>query len=136
MSQDKEEVKRLLEVIRTLMRMLGVSNREVERRLKLHPSSLTRLFNGQVEAKVEVVLGIARAIGLEYSELFNFAYPERDAGDPSDSAKRILSLLSGLQPSTKSRRAQSAAKEPEELKGMLQELLTALRTTPAKTGGE
>jgi hypothetical protein len=55
--------------------------------------------------------------------------------DPSDSAKRILSLLSGLQPS-RSRRAQPAAKEPEELKGMLQELLTSLRTAPAKTGGE
>lgn len=98
MKEDKDEVRRLLNVLHTLMRMLGVSNREIERRLKLHPSSLTRLFNGQVEAKLELVLGIARALGLDYSELFAFCYPEGSAPEPSESARKIRSLLEGLQP--------------------------------------
>ena len=98
MREDKDEVRRLLNVLHTLMRMLGVSNREIERRLKLHPSSLTRLFNGQVEAKLELVLGIARALGLDYSELFAFCYPESSSPEPSESARKIRSLLEGLQP--------------------------------------
>jgi transcriptional regulator with XRE-family HTH domain len=98
MKEDKDEVRRLLGVLHTLMRMLGVSNREIERRLKLHPSSLTRLFNGQVEAKLELVLGIARALGLDYSELFAFSYPEGSAPEPSEAALRVRSLLEGLQP--------------------------------------
>ena len=38
MNQDpnKEEVRRLLDLLRTLMRMLGFSNREVERRMGLN----------------------------------------------------------------------------------------------------
>ena len=101
MNEDKEEARRLLEVLRTLMRVLGVSNREVERRLELHPSSLTRFFNGQVEAKLELVLGVARALGLEYDELFAFAYPERQMGPESAAAQKIRSLLDCLSPSRK-----------------------------------
>jgi transcriptional regulator with XRE-family HTH domain len=101
MNEDKEEVQRVLGVLHTLMRMLGVSNREIERRLKLHPSSLTRFFNGQVEAKLELVLGIARTLGLGYNELFSFAYPERQTGSESAAAQKIRSLLDSLSPPRK-----------------------------------
>lgn len=98
-SRDREEVFRVLEVINTLLRVLGISNREVERRLGLHPSSLTRFFNGQVETKLEVVLGIARVVGLEYEELFSFVYPPRlDPESESQTARTIrtrMEILSG-----------------------------------------
>lgn len=98
-SKDREEVFRILEVINTLLRVLGISNREVERRLGLHPSSLTRFFNGQVETKLETVLGIARVIGLEYEELFSFVYPPRlDPDSESETARTIrtrMEILSG-----------------------------------------
>jgi len=107
--------------------MLGVSNREIERRLKLHPSSLTRFFNGQVEAKLELVLGIARALGLEYSELFLFAYPEGRMGPESDAAQKIRSLLDGLAPPKK--RTQAAApKAQEDVQGLLRELLAKMQS--------
>lgn len=97
-STDREEVFRILEVINTLLRVLGISNREVERRLGLHPSSLTRFFNGQVETKLEVVLGIARVIGLEYEELFHFAYPgSLDPETESPTARTIRSRMQILQ---------------------------------------
>lgn len=109
--RDREEVARILEVIKTLLSILNISNREVERRLGLHPSSLTRFFNGQVEAKLEVVLGIARVVGLEYEEFFSFAYPgPPDLQSESPTARSIrskMAILQGVRP-----RLQSAQNPP------------------------
>jgi transcriptional regulator with XRE-family HTH domain len=108
--------------------MLGISNREIERRLNLHPSSLTRFFNGQVEAKLELVLGIARALGLEYNELFSFAYPERQMGPESASAQKVRSLLDGLAPPKKRTEAPAAApKAQDDVQGLLRELLAKMQ---------
>jgi transcriptional regulator with XRE-family HTH domain len=99
MNQDKEEVRRVLDVLHTLMRMLAVSNREVERRLELQHGTVSRFLNGQIEPKLEVVLGVARAIGLEYAELFAIFYPNRPGPNPeSEAARRIRSMLEDLQP--------------------------------------
>jgi transcriptional regulator with XRE-family HTH domain len=99
MKADKEEVQRLLDVLRTLLRMLGISNREVERRLELKHSAVTRLFGGQVEAKLELVLGIVQAVGLGHDEFFAFAYPERRAAEEETAAaRRIRTLLEDLHP--------------------------------------
>lgn len=100
MTDDKDEVTRLLNVLRTLLRMLGISNREVERRSGLSAVTVTRVFNGQVEAKIEHLLAMARAAGLGYGELFYFAYPDRfDPRTASPSARTIVSMLEGLHPS-------------------------------------
>lgn len=100
MTDDRDEVARLLNVLRTLLRMLGISNREVERRSGLSAVTVTRVFNGQVEAKIEHLLAMARAAGLGYGELFHFAYPERfDPGTASPAARTVLSMLEGLHPS-------------------------------------
>jgi transcriptional regulator with XRE-family HTH domain len=99
MSQEKDEVRRLLDVLQTLMRMLAISNREVERRLDLKHGTVSRLLNGQIEAKLEVVMGVARALGLEYEELFAFAYPERPVPKPeSEASRKIRSMLEDLRP--------------------------------------
>ena len=103
MSQDldkeKEEVRRLLDLLRTLMRMLGFSNREVERRMGLNHGSVSRVFSGHIEAKLELVLGAARAIGLEYDEFFAFAYPDLRLSDrESEAARKIRSMLEDLRP--------------------------------------
>jgi transcriptional regulator with XRE-family HTH domain len=112
MNPDKAEIQHLLDVLRTILRMLAISNREVERRLGLKHSAVTRLFSGVVEAKLELVLGIARVIGLEYDELFAFAYPERrPATAESTAARRVRSLLADLQPAA-IRAAPPAAPQP------------------------
>ena len=101
MSQDpdKDEVRRLLDLLRTLMRMLGFSNREVERRMGLNHGSVSRVFSGHIEAKLELVLGAVRAIGLEYDEFFAFAYPDlRPLDRESEAARRIRSMLEDLRP--------------------------------------
>jgi transcriptional regulator with XRE-family HTH domain len=96
-SQDKEEVQRLIRVLTTAMRILDISNREIEKRLRLSPSYLSRLFNGLIELRVEHLLAIARAIGLKPAELFHLAYPKR-ADPPSEAAVELRRVLQELQP--------------------------------------
>jgi transcriptional regulator with XRE-family HTH domain len=96
---DQQEVRRLLDLLRTMMRMLGFSNREIERRMGLNHGSVSRVFSGHIEAKLELVLGAARAIGLEPDEFFAFAYPELRPPDlESAAARKIRSMLEDLRP--------------------------------------
>jgi transcriptional regulator with XRE-family HTH domain len=95
--QDKEEVDRLIRVLTTAMRILDLSNREIEKRLHLSPSYLSRLFNGLIELRVEHLLAIARAIGLPPAELFHLAYPKR-TDPPSEAALQLRRVLQELQP--------------------------------------
>ena len=92
------EIQRILDVMQTLLRVLDLSNREIERRLALSPSYLTRVFTGYVEVKLEHILSIARAMGLSPAEFFEFAYPETSE-PPSEAAKTIRARLAKLQPS-------------------------------------
>jgi len=95
--QDRDEVQRLIRVLTTAMRILDLSNREIEKRLQLSPSYLSRLFNGLIELRVEHLLGIARAIGLTPAELFHLAYPRRTE-PPSEAALQLRRVLQELQP--------------------------------------
>ncbi len=139
MSQEKVEVRRLVDVLQTLMRMLAVSNREVERRLDLNHATVNRLLNGQIEAKIELVLGVARAIGLEYEEFWSFAYPDRPSPKPqSEAARKIRSMLEDLSPGA---RPQPEGKGPgpldraelvEDVKAAVREIMAELGSSDAK----
>ena len=110
---ENQEIQRILDVTQTLLRVLDLSNREIERRLGLSPSYLTRVFTGYVEVKLEHVLDIARAMGLSPAEFFSFVYP--DVPEPaSPAAQRIRSRLSQLQPA----KPLSAAERRERLERM------------------
>ncbi len=71
------ETRRLLDVMRMAIRVLGYSNREVEKKIGTSGSYLSRLFSGLIELKVDHVVEVARAIGLEPEELFQLAFPKR-----------------------------------------------------------
>lgn len=106
MSQEpgKDEVRRLLDILHTFMRLLGVSNREVERRLDLKHGTISRLLGGQIEAKLELMLNVAHALGLEPREFFAFAYPDRsESGSETPAARKIRTMLEDLQPPSRSR---------------------------------
>jgi len=117
---DKDEVERLMNVLRTAIRLLGLSNREIERRLGLTPSYLSRLFGGYIELKVEHVLAIARAIGLQPGEFFELAYPRR-TDSSSEAFRTIRTLLRDMQPSEEPRRAAVSDLTPEEIDRRIQE---------------
>jgi transcriptional regulator with XRE-family HTH domain len=95
--QTEAENQRILDLLRTLIRVLGFSNREIERRIGLSPSYLSRLFGGYLELKFEHVLEISRALGLEPGEVFELAYPE-SSEPPSESMESFRNVLDTLQP--------------------------------------
>jgi len=95
--QDKDEVARLIQVLTTAMRILDISNRDIEKRLHLSPSYLSRLFNGLIELRVEHLLAISRAIGLKPAEFFSLAYPKRPE-PPSEAVLQLRRVLQELSP--------------------------------------
>ncbi|MEA2605021.1 MAG: hypothetical protein QOF89_6013 [Acidobacteriota bacterium] len=109
----------MLTVLRTAIRLLGLTNREIERRLSLTPSYLGRLFGGSIELKVEHVLAISRAMGLEPAELFELAYPRRP-DPPTEAARTIRKLLRDMQPPEPEGRPAVAISD-EELQQKIQE---------------
>ena len=92
------EILRILDLLRTLIRILGLSNREIERRAGFSPSYLSRLFGNYLELKYEHVLEISRALGITPREFFELAYPD-NAEAPTESMKRIRGVLQNMQPS-------------------------------------
>jgi transcriptional regulator with XRE-family HTH domain len=139
MEEDKDEIRRILELLRTLSRMLGLTNREIERRMGLTPSYLSRLYGGFIEVKLEHVLGISRAIGLKAAEFFEFAYPRRPE-PPSESAVALRRILRDLQPESPAAtpNAPEASPRQEQIQQMiqdsLQESLRQFFATLGKTG--
>lgn len=92
------EVQRLINILRTAMRILGVSNRDVERHLGMSPSYLSRVFSGGIELKAEHLILIPRAMGLEPAEFFHLAYPPRRSTAASNAAAQLQQALRDLQP--------------------------------------
>jgi len=78
------------------MRVLGVTNREVERKLGQSPSYLSRVFSGGIELKAEHLILIPRAMGMEPAEFFHLAYPKRTEPD-SRAAIQLRESLQHLQ---------------------------------------
>ena len=81
--------------MKTLMRILGFRNADVERKLGWSVSYLSRLFSGGIELRFEHIVDIAGALGLRQEEVFRFAYP--DLGEePSDAAKAVRQATANL----------------------------------------
>lgn len=125
----EHEVERLLQLSKTVMRMLGVTNRELSRRLGINPSHLSRILNGQLELKVEHLLNIAAALGLQPDEFFRLAYPARTE-PPTESAQVLRGLLpeAGAALSTQPPRAATlaAGMTEEEIDRRIQESVRKL----------
>lgn len=79
------------------MKILDITNREVEKKLGLSYGYLSRLFAGAIELKIEHILDLCAAIGLRPAEFFHLAYPRVPVpGTPA--ASRLRDVLQGFQP--------------------------------------
>jgi DNA-binding phage protein len=121
----QEEMARLMELLRTTVRLLGYTNRDVERRAGLNHATAVRNFRGEGEPKLEFVLAVVKAIGLEYWEFFELAYPERR--EPSDSGQKLRRLLSQFVPPS-ARPAEKSPRAPQELEEMLEGMRRDIRS--------
>lgn len=125
------EVQRLINILRTAMRILGVTNRDVERKLGMSPSYLTRVFSGGIELKAEHLVQIPKAIGLEPAEFFHLAYPKRTRPGSKASAQ-LRQVLQDLQPPPEEKPA--TAPDEEQLEKMLLSTLRKLLGREAEEG--
>jgi DNA-binding phage protein len=91
-----EEALRLMELLQTLARILGLSNAALARRANVSLASLMRYFKGQAEPRLDFVLAVVPAIGLEAREFFELAYPGIKA--PSAGYQKIAKLFKPIQP--------------------------------------
>ena len=118
----QEETHRLLELLRVAMRILGFTNRDVEKSLGLSYGYLSRLFSGSIELKVEHIFQILGVLGLTPAEYFHLAYP-RKPSPPSEASNRIRAILDGFGPVTREERPPAGNLSPEELEQLISETL-------------
>ncbi len=121
----QEETQRLLQVLRVAMRILDVSNRDIEKALGLSYGYLSRLFSGSIELKVEHVFQILGVLGLTPAEFFHLAYP-RKPSPPSEASTRMRSILDGFGPLPPAERPASKDLSPEELEQLVSKTLQKL----------
>jgi transcriptional regulator with XRE-family HTH domain len=125
----QEETQRLLQVLRVAMRILDVSNRDIEKALGLSYGYLSRLFAGSIELKVEHIFQILGVLGLTPAEYFHFAYP-RKTSPPSEAAKRMHSILDGFGPITPEEPPPARGLSPDEMEKLVSKALQKLLREP------
>jgi transcriptional regulator with XRE-family HTH domain len=91
-----QEVRQLMDLLRTLARTMGYSNAALARRGNVALASLVRYFKGEAEPRLDFVLAVVRAIGLDVREFFEMAYPELEA--PTAARQRIEKILGPIRP--------------------------------------
>jgi hypothetical protein len=108
----EEETARVLSVIRIMLRILDITNRDVEKNLHLSYGYLSRLFAGTIDLKASHLLAIAQCIGLQPAELFRLLYPQLPARE-TQTAKKLRETLSGLQAASVQARTDDSGGAPE-----------------------
>jgi transcriptional regulator with XRE-family HTH domain len=90
------ETERLVNLLKVTLKILGISFREVARRLDMSPSYVSKLLSGVNEVRLDHVIRICRAAEIEPVEFFALAYPRRPA-EGSPGASRVRELLKNVE---------------------------------------
>jgi transcriptional regulator with XRE-family HTH domain len=75
----KSQTAHLAQTLKKSIKALGLSQREVEKRLGMSRGYLTRLFGGEMDLKVDHVVEIAEILGIAPEEIFRLAFPASPA---------------------------------------------------------
>src|ERR1700710_556892 len=88
--------RQLMELLRPLARARGFSNAALARDANVALASLVRYFKGDAEPRLDFVLAVVRAIGLDPREFFEMAYADRET--PSASRQSLDRILGPIRP--------------------------------------
>lgn len=128
------ETRRILDLLKTSMRILGYTNRDIERPMGWSSSYLSRLFSGAIELKFEHILDLCRQMGLDPGEFFRMAFPAPLARPASEAAERLRQSIRGFAPvDTPAPAPERPEVSDEEVEKMLAK---ALRQLLARASGE
>src|SRR4051794_16137771 len=117
------ETERLLNLLKVSLKILGITNREVARRLEMSPSYVSKLLSGASELRLDHVVRICRAAGIEPSEFFSLAYPRQTTGSGSLAASKLRELLQTVMPPQPAPVAAKPAFTEEQIQEMLKATL-------------
>jgi len=117
------ETERLLNLLKVSLKILGITNREVARRLEMSPSYVSKLLSGASELRLDHVVRICRAAGIEPSEFFSLAYPRQTTGSGSLAASKLRELLQTVMPPSPAPPAAKPAFTEEQIQEMLKATL-------------
>jgi hypothetical protein len=90
------EVGRVAAALRTAIRLSSVSHRHIERELRMSTGYLTRILAGQVQLRVNHVLGVCRVIGLPAGSFFAALYPPGESLPRHDPVRLIQEFRDSL----------------------------------------
>jgi transcriptional regulator with XRE-family HTH domain len=85
----------MIDVLKSVIRALGLTLREVESRLGVSRGYLTRLFSGVMDLRFDHISEIAEAVGIEPDEILRLAFPP--VQKPANSAAlRVREMLGAV----------------------------------------
>ncbi len=119
------ETQRLVNLLKMTLRLVGLSHREVARRMGMSPSYLSKLFSGASDIRLEHVVRICQAANLEPAEFFSMAYPPKAARSSvaTSRLRELLQPIESLPPPSSPAPALDEAQLEANLQAMLEKLL-------------
>src|SRR3954470_24008378 len=118
------ETERLVNLGKVCLRILGVSNRELARRLGMSPSYASKLVWGSSELPLDRLVRICKVTELDPGEFFALAYPVRPTATATGSRLRALLQLNAPPPPPPA--APARVYREDEVQAMLQAALERL----------
>jgi hypothetical protein len=132
--QDDEEVRRAVKLIEAVMRVQGVTKKDLDSRLGKATGYFAQVLSGRLELKYRHVTSILRALSVDPGVFFRALYPEPE-GEAAPAARGMERYLGSLhrmgleQPHQPESQAAAPAIDPEELerriRAAIQEALAA-----------
>jgi transcriptional regulator with XRE-family HTH domain len=124
------DIRWILDTLKTSLRLLEVTNREIENKMGWSHGYLSRIFAGNIELRMEHILEIIGILRLHPAEFFELAYPQLP-DPPSEAAQRLRSLLRRYQaeppPAVASPRPPEVAVDDRQLIDIVRKLVVELR---------
>jgi transcriptional regulator with XRE-family HTH domain len=116
------ETLRLINLLKVCLRILGISHREVARRLGMSPSYISKLFSGSSEMRLDHVIRICEAVKLDPAEFFALAYPV--PVKQGSAAAQLWAVMRSVPPAAPPPKPQE--EEAERLEAMLRSMLAKM----------
>jgi transcriptional regulator with XRE-family HTH domain len=96
-SNMRPEVKHVADTLRTAIKVLGYSVRDIEKHLGYSQGYLSRVFSGAIELKFEHIVDVAKALEMGPEEILAFVYPHLK-DPPSQAAWELWQRVGGKVP--------------------------------------
>jgi transcriptional regulator with XRE-family HTH domain len=93
----EQQIDRLMQVLRILLRFSKIQNREIEKKLGFSAGYLSRLLSGRIDVKLSHILDLAAILELSPHELFAIALPPQVQG-PSRGLRQLQRIVPHLVP--------------------------------------